>query len=178
MLYVKVKTATWQGYVVSMDELTATGENHGFSYDVDTGILSFFPESSSDMEIKVFWTGFDSEFDDFMPNGNNPVMVEIYWQGDGYIWWPEEAVWGNMIWGNDRGKLRVPLSTESLEFWWEDGDVLERVDMEGPYGEWLEDVWDGSGSFVLNLNQYEYGEKKTWYRVNFYFENSPNPDFL
>lgn len=178
MLYVKVKTATWQGYVVSMDELTATGENHGFSYDVDTGILSFFPESNSDMEIKVFWTGFDSEFDDFMPNGNNPVMVEIYWQDDGYIWWPEEAVWGNMIWGNDRGKLRVPLSTESLEFWWEDGDVLERVDMEGPYGEWLEDVWDGGGSFVLNLNQYEYGEKKTWYRVNFYFENSPNPDFL
>ena len=178
-LFVELRSNWGEGLVVSWGNLTELGERKGFRLlaDDQSGerLLGFAPyPNGSDIELSVYWTLEEWQFDHFRGTEEAPVVVQVDWWGSGSVVLPQEVGPKNMLLLENQAKLRVPLDTESLSFTWEGDAPLRQINVEGlgEDGGWLNGVVPEGGSYTLELDQsWDNGQPRDWYHIQFEFEN-------
>ena len=138
------------------------------------GLLRFTPPSGYGVDFDVFWTRQDYDFSLFRPTEEKPVMVEINWWGDNEPVLQDDVPQEDVLTAPGRMRLRLPLQTESLSFFWEEFPPLRQINVNGlgEDGGWLNGIETQDNYYTLELNQsWDNGEPRDWYHIQFEFEN-------
>ena len=117
--------------------LHGAAAKNGFTFA--DGVLSF-AAPSSDIELAVFWTREDYDFDLFRGTQDAPIIVEANWWGRGEIDLPAGISAENAKVGDGRMRVRVADTLPSVTFTWKDGYDIRRINVDGagPNGDRLE----------------------------------------
>ena len=173
-LIVYVRSNRLDGVVVWDGNMTEYAEYKGFRFSAEH-VLSFGGvDGTSDLEIKIYWTEADYEFDQFHGTEDAPVCVQVDWWGNGSVNLPAGIDPGDMFVQDNRARIRVPWGTESLTFTWDENDPLRQINVNGyqGYQDWFNDVPFEGNSYTLNLNAtWDNGDPKDWYHIQFEFED-------
>ena len=164
--------------MVADGSLTDLGQEKGFGFtrsdEIHQALLSYTPETTTDVEVNVFWSQEDYEFNNFWSTEERPVLVEVNWWGEGEPILLDDVAEEDVYYGSGRMKLRLPWSVESLTFTWEGSLESINIDGLGENGDWLNDYHPEGDSYVLLLNQYWIdGTEKNNYQIQFSFRGKP-----
>ena len=159
--YVDENGDWYDGLVVENGEIVKEG------WSFENNVLCYTPANNYHVEINVWWREEDYAFDTFGGTEECPVIVNSYWQGDGYVNVPDGISEENFLVQDGRMRVRVPFETESITFTWE-GEIdhleVESLGDENGWG-WVEPEGD---SYTLMLNKTdETGNPWVWYSMNF-----------
>ena len=157
---VTAESIDYNGKIVDNGVLTELGQAHGYSFE--NNLLSFIPENEVYVLLHVNWCLADTEFDDFQPTEEYPVIVEYSWRNYGEIIPPEGIAPENILLQPGRARMRVAADTESLTFTWAEDYGVNRIEYSDVNyeQEWHEYYVDQSEphSFTLYLdNEDDFG---------------------
>lgn len=159
---------TWfEGFAVRHGQAAAPG----FSFEND--VLSFTPENEQPVQVWIYWSEDDLEFQRFTGSSDKPVVVEVMLGSRAPVELPDVPAEDSLIWHaveHDYVKLRVPADCESLRFGWARPGVigLIEVDGAGPDGRTLTLSPPRGSSYSLTLDQEEWGAPRQHYRLSFW----------
>ena len=165
----RVITDDWERMetVVANGAVTAFGRQEGYAFE--NNVLTFTPKTRDDVELEIYWNQPDYDFACFGGTEDKPVLVSVYWWGEGEILTPEGIPEADVHRQEGRFRVRVPMQTEELTFRWDEqyemGMIHVRVN-----GNWVELGPNGQHSYTLTLDQTDdNGWPETWYELNFDF---------
>ena len=165
----RVITDDWERMetVVANGAVTAFGRQEGYAFE--NNVLTFTPKTRDDVELEIYWNRPDYDFACFGGTEDKPVLVSVYWWGEGEILTPEGIPEADVHRQEGRFRVRVPMQTEELTFRWDEqyemGMIHVRVN-----GNWVELGPNGQHSYTLTLDQTDdNGWPETWYELNFDF---------
>ncbi len=181
-LFITVRSNQMEGLVVEDGVLTDFGQEHGFFYGYVSqaccDLLVFTPATDSDIEINVYWSREDYEYNSFDRTEDKPVLVNVDWWGEGTVLLDDSIPDEDVFVGNRRMRIRLPLDRDSLVFTWGEDDILRQINVDGlgEDGGWLNGIVPDGTDYVLYLDQYWGPEDpRTDYWLQFEFEGPSMP---
>ena len=167
----RTATGAFRGTVLENGVLTEAAAAYGFTWE--NSLLSFTPNTVTNVELRLFWSEEHYRFDSLQPTEERPICVELGWSGPGTIHLPEEADPEFTAFFADRVRFLLPEGTEEVTFSWDAADSLRAIWVEGlgEDGSWLEIPFPDGLSYTLLLNRtWEDGSPVIWYNLQFDFE--------
>ena len=172
-IYITVRCELADGTFLDNEPVVIDGVSVNPAFTFENGILSFTPENDRSVELFLYWSAEDYEFDRFEGTEEKPVIVEVRWWNRGEISLADNIPAEDSVYGDGCFKVRLPFDKENLTLCWKPGYKLRRISASylGDNGDWA-DLFDYEGdTFVIELNKtWDDGNPRDYYAVNFDFD--------